>query len=142
MQPSTCTGMSFSLPIAAISVIGSTVPCAYEDAEPTSRMVLSLTAARIAATSARMPGVTLVTIGRTPKYSAALRKAAWAVMGSTISGCVISGRCCLAKSRAALTASRMLSVPPLVNAPTVPSPPPRCAAAMAMISFSKRSRLG
>lgn len=67
-------------------------------------------------------------------------KAAWAVDGSTSWGSVIP-RTVLAWSRAALTASRMLSVPPLVNVPWAPGAPSSAATAPTT-SFSSRATLG
>jgi hypothetical protein len=49
---------------------------------------------------------------------AALWKAGWAEIGTTISGSTTSGRWTRAWSRAALMARMMLSVPPLVMLPT------------------------
>ena len=46
------------------------------------------------------------------------------------------------RSRAASTASRQLSVPPLVTVPTVAASPPSSAAAAPTRSFSIRATLG
>jgi hypothetical protein len=83
-------------------------------------------------------GSTSTRTGRTPRYFAALRKAAWAEVGSTMVGRSTAG----APSRAARTARRIDSVPPDVAEPTNPSGASRRRPAVATRSFSMRSRLG
>ena len=56
----------------------------------------------------------------------------------TISGWVMWGYNCLARSRYALTAHRMLSVPPDVRLPTTLASPCSMLAVMATVSISKR----
>ncbi|SKZ01111.1 Uncharacterised protein [Mycobacteroides abscessus subsp. abscessus] len=58
-------------------------------------------------------------IASTPNNSAALRNAACAVVGRTIDDCPGPAP---ARSRAAFTASRQLSVPPEVTDPTASGP--------------------
>lgn len=67
-------------------------------------------------------------------------KAACAVDGRTSRGSV-TPRVARAWSRAVLTASRMLSVPPLVKVPWTPGAPSTAATAATM-SFSSRATLG
>jgi len=68
MQPSTWSRRSFSSASRPISSIGSTTPCAYETADPTSRIVFGVMAARIAPTSAlKVFGSTAESTGFTPR---------------------------------------------------------------------------
>ena len=91
----------------------------------------------MAATSARMSGPTGTLTGSTPKQCAALSNAAWAVSGSTI-----CGRSTAARSRWALTASMIDSVPPEDTTPATSSPPPSMSAVIATISASNLVALG
>ena len=143
MQASTWHSTPRRAAAAATSATGSTTPCAYEGAETTTSAVRSLTAAaRSAARGRKLPGSTPTLTTRRPNRCAALWKAACAVTGRTISGAV-TPRVRRACSRAVSTASRQLSVPPLVNVPAVvPSRPPRRAAACPTTSFSSVTTLG
>ena len=133
MQASTWQRMPRAAARAATSATGSTTPWAYEGAEATTRTVVSSTAPAIAVGSARrVTGSTSTTTARTPRYFAALRKAACAEAGSTMLG----DGTCGAPSRAASTASRIDSVPPEVAEPANPSGASRSAPAAATRSFS------
>ena len=112
---------------AAIAGMSSTTPCGYWGAEPTTSTVRSSTAAAMASTSAVQSSRTGTLWRRTPKRWAALWKAAWALSATTISGSV-TPRSALARSRAAFTAHRIDSVPPLVRKPAAESGPWRSSA--------------
>ena len=122
MHASTWHDAPASAAIAAISVTGSTTPCGYWGAEATTRAVRSEMASAIASRSGVQSPVTSTTRVRSPNRWAPLWKAAWALVASTISGS-LTPRSARALSRAASTAHRMLSVPPLVTKPAVPSGP-------------------
>jgi hypothetical protein len=72
---------------------------------------------------------------------AALSNAGCALAASTICGRPMRGRCCSARSRAAFTARKMLSVPPVVIAPRVPASPCSRPSPMATTSDSNLARL-
>jgi hypothetical protein len=67
MHASTWQRMPRDAASAASSGIGSTTPCAYDGAEPTTSTVDPSTAAAVAATSARKSGPTGTTRAVTPK---------------------------------------------------------------------------
>ena len=101
---------------AAISGIGSTTPCGYCGAEPTTSTVFGPTAAAMASTSAVQSSRTGVVTTRMPNRWADLWNAAWALSARTISGAV-TPRSMRPRSRAARTAHWIDSVPPLVRNP-------------------------
>ena len=117
--------------------IGSITPCGYDGAEPTRSTVRSSIAAAMALASARMSAPTGTLTASTPRQCAALSNAAWAEVGRTMRGAVIAAR-----SRCALTASMIDSVPPLVTTPPTSSSPPSRSAVMATISASSFVVLG
>ena len=117
----------------AISATGSTTPCGYWGADATTRAVDGPTASATASTSAVQSSVTGTTRVRSPNRWAALWNAAWALRASTISGST-TPRSAAARSRAASTAHRMLSVPPLVRNPAASGGPWRRSAVQAQSS--------
>ena len=70
-----------------------------------------------------------------------MRKAAWEVVAATICGVPVPPRARYS-SRAASTASRQDSVPPLVTTPAVCGPPPSRPAAMPTTPFSSAATDG
>ena len=101
---------------SAIAAIGSTTPCGYCGAEPTTSTVWSSTAAAIASTSAVQSSLTgTVTIGM-PNRCADLWNAACADSATTIVPLAMP-RSARPRSRAASTAHWIDSVPPLVRKP-------------------------
>ena len=129
---------------AAISAMGSMVPCEKFGAEPTPSMVLGPSAARKASTSARNPsaGSTGVTTALQPEVvrrlvEGGMRGDRQHDLGFDRLRAVDAG-----ESRAVLTASMMLSVPPLVMLPTTWSSPRSSSATDPTTSFSMRAALG
>ena len=112
---------------SAISATGSTTPCGYWGAEATTRAVLGPTASAMASRSTVQSSVTGTIRVRRPKRWAPLWNAAWALSARTISGSATE-RSARARSLAASTAHRMLSVPPLVRNPAVSGGPWRRSA--------------
>ena len=102
-------------------------PCGNDGADPTTTAVRSVTASAIAARSALKSPSTATRTSGMSKNLAALSNAACAVTGATISGSAIPRRS-RAKSRYAFMASRMLSVPPELTAPTTGPACPACPA--------------
>jgi hypothetical protein len=133
--------MHLALAAAAISPIGSTTPCGNAGTEPTTITVSGVMAAAIACGSAVKSARNGVRIGVRPMKCAALSKAGCALVAITIWGVPIAGRRCRAWSRAAFTARKMLSVPPVVMAPRANAPPCSRPRPIATTSDSKRSRL-
>ena len=84
-------------------------------------------AAAMAAGSARKSAASGVRTVSRPRKCAALSKAGWALKASTIFGLPgappLPRRAAAARSRAAFTARKMLSVPPVVMAPRASGPP-------------------
>src|SRR5690606_20354019 len=107
---------------SAIAGIGSTTPCGYWGAAPTTSAVRSSTAAAIAATSAVQSSSTGVVVIGIPYMWAALWNAACAEMGTTIVPNSIP-RSTRARWRAASTAHWIDSVPPLVRNPAAEAGP-------------------
>ena len=130
MQASTWQEAPTELAMADISATGSTTPCGYCGAEATTRAVRSDTASANAFRSGVRSARTGTTRVCSPNRWAALWNAAWALSASTISGSW-RPRSDRARSRAASTAHRMLSVPPLVTKPAAPSGPCRRSAVQA-----------
>ena len=88
MHASTCIDASTLAARSASSGIGSTTPCGYCGADPTTSAVLPFTCAAIASTSARKSSSTGTVWTRTPKSWPALWNAACALAATTISGAV------------------------------------------------------
>ena len=109
-------GVDRSRPARRSSGIGSTTPCGYCGAEPTTSTVFGPTASAIASTSAVQSSRTGVVTMRMPNRCADLWNAAWALSATTISGAV-TPRSMRPRSRAASTAHWIDSVPPLVRNP-------------------------
>ncbi len=107
--------------MAATSGTGSTVPWGYCGADATTSAVSGPTASAMASRSVVHSSVTGTVLVRRPNMWAPLWNAAWALVGSTSSGSV-TPRSARALSRAARTAQRMLSVPPLVRKPAAREP--------------------
>ena len=124
MQASTCSAMPRDAQTAATSAMGSRVANGYDGALSTTSATSSASRSSIAAgVVVPVAGSTGTRSSTSPRYSAALWKAACTVMGATMRGTRgVPRRAERQTSRAVFTASMQLSVPPDVTEPTTTPP--------------------
>jgi hypothetical protein len=122
-QASTCSHVPVSMARRLSSSIGSMTPCGKHGAEPTSAIVFASMSLRIASTSTRRSGRSGARRISMSMASAALSKAGWTVIGTTMFNGVSRPTFAFARcaSRADFMARKMLSLPPELNTPCAPS---------------------